>query len=222
MQHPIFGTGVNTPLGQSDPSKAAEAARDIRVAFDYAIPRTLIINNLLSGYGVPGATPMLPTQAFYDTSINARPYDLAQAKHYLELAGYSPPALSSSGVVNIQGILNDTSGNPKPNADVILSSVKDNSTYPNSLTEVAHSTTDENGFYSFTVTPADSGTYYYYITDMSDTLGATYYLGSYSASATTSGGGLAIDQTLLLAIVAIVVVLVIVAIVVVLVRRRHK
>ncbi len=39
MQHPIFGTGVDTPVGKADASKAAEAARDVRVAFDYAIPR---------------------------------------------------------------------------------------------------------------------------------------------------------------------------------------
>jgi ABC-type transport system substrate-binding protein len=218
MQHPIFGTGVDTPLGKSDPSKAAEAAKDIRIAFDYAIPRSLIINNLLSGYGVAGATPMLPTQPFYDTAINARPYDLAQAKHYLELAGYSPPSTASSLVVNLQGILNDANGDPKPNATVILSSTKDNSTYPDSLAEVAHSTTDENGFYSFAVNPADNGVYYYYLIDMSTSTPSSVYLGPYSAS-TTSTSGAGLDLTTI-AIIAIVVIIIVVAVLVLLMRRR--
>ncbi len=55
---------------------------------------------------------MLPSQPYYDSSITARPYDLDQARHYLELAGYSPPAATGVGVVNIAGIYNDTSGNP--------------------------------------------------------------------------------------------------------------
>jgi peptide/nickel transport system substrate-binding protein len=218
MRHPIFGTGVDTPVGKADPSKAAEAARNVRVAFDYAIPRELIINNLLSGYGKAGATPMLPTQAFYDTSVTARPYDLAQAKHYLELAGYSAPSIGNAGTVNIQGILNDASGTPKVNATVILSSTKDNSTYPDSLTEAAHTTTDDNGFYSFTIIPADSGAYYYYLIDTSANPATSTYLGIYSATSTTATSGL--DLTMVAIIV--VVILVVVAIVVVLMRRKKK
>jgi ABC-type transport system substrate-binding protein len=219
MRHPIFGTGVDTPVGKADPSKAAEAARNVRVAFDYAIPRELIIDNLLSGYGKAGATPCLPSQAFYDSSITARPYDLAQAKHYLELAGYSPPSIGNVGTVNIQGILNDASGTPKANASVILTSTKDNSTYPDSLTEVAHLTTDENGFYSFTVIPADSGAYYYYLIDTSVNPATSTYLGIYSAtSSTTTAGGL--DLTMIAIIV--VVILVVVALVVVLMKRKKK
>jgi ABC-type transport system substrate-binding protein len=219
MRHPIFGTGVDTPVGKADASKAAEAARNVRVAFDYAIPRELIINNLLSGYGKAGATPMLPTQAFYDTSITARSYDLAQAKHYLELAGYSPPSIGNVGTVNIQGILSDASGTPKADANVILTSTKDNSTYPDSLTEVAHLATDENGFYSFTIVPADSGAYYYYLIDTSVNPATSTYLGIYSAtSTTTTTGGL--DLTMIAIIV--VVILVVVALVVVLMKRKKK
>jgi peptide/nickel transport system substrate-binding protein len=218
MRHPIFGTGVDTPVGKADASKAAEAARSVRVAFDYAIPRQLIIDNLLSGYGKAGATPMLPTQAFYDSSTTARPYDLAQAKHYLELAGYTPPTIGNAGTVNIQGILNDESGTPKADATVILSSTKDNSTYPDSLTEVAHITTDENGFYSFTIVPADSGDYYYYLIDTSANPATSTYLGIYSATSTTSTGGL--DLTMIAIIV--VVILVVVALVVALMRRKKK
>jgi peptide/nickel transport system substrate-binding protein len=220
MRHPIFGTGVDTPVGKNDPSKAAEAARDVRIAFDYAIPRSLIINNLLSGYGTPGATPMLPTQAFYDSSISARPYDLAQAKHYLELAGYTPPNTGNIGVVNLQGILNDTNGDPKPNTLVGLYSTKDNATYPDSLVEVSHTTTDENGFYSFAVTPADTSTYYYYLIDATTSVPTSIYLGAFSATTEQGGGGsgFSLDLTTI-AIIAVVVIIIVVVVVVLLMRR---
>jgi ABC-type transport system substrate-binding protein len=214
MRHPIFGTGVDTPLGRSDPTKAAEAARDIRIAFDYAIPRQLIINNLLAGYGVAGATPMLPTQPFYDNAITARPYDLSQAKHYLELAGYSPPAISGAGIVNVPGFLNDTSGARKPNATVTLMQTADNSTFPTSLEAVAHGTTDINGFFSFTVSPSAAGTYYYYVMD--DETGTYTYLQSYAV-----GGGLSLSLTWIL-VIAVIVIVVIIAVVVLAMRKRKK
>lgn len=214
MRHPIFGTGVDTPLGKSDPTRAAEAARDVRTAFDYAIPRELIINNLLAGYGTPGATPMLPTQPFYDNSITARPYDLSQARHYLELAGYTPPTSTGLTTINLEGILNDTSGAPRPNATITLMETTDNSTYPNSLQAVSHATTDTMGFYSFTVSPTQAGTYYYYLLD--DSTGEYTYLQSY----TVSGGGL--DLTLMLAIVAAVVIIIAIAVVLIVLRRRRK
>ena len=218
MRHPIFGTGVDTPVGKADASKAAEAARNIRVAFDYAIPRQLIINNLLSGYGDPGATPMLPTQAFYDNSITARPYDLAQAKHYLELAGYSVPSISSAGTVNIQGILEDANGDPIADATIILSSTKDNATYPDSLVEVAHSTTDENGFYSFTVQPGDSDVHYYYLINTSANPPTSEYLGPYTATGSTTAAPL--DLTMIAIIV--VVIIVVIAVLLLMLRRRKK
>src|SRR5437660_9860184 len=54
MLHPIFGTGVNTPLGLSDPSKASLAAKYVRQAISYAIPRDLIIQQILAGYSNTG------------------------------------------------------------------------------------------------------------------------------------------------------------------------
>lgn len=224
MRHPIFGTGVDTPLGKSDPSRAAEAARYIRIAFDYAIPRELIINNLLSGYGEPAATPMLPTQPFYDYSITPRPYDLAQARHYLELAGYSPPAIGGGEVVNIQGFLKDENDQPRTDVEVILARTTDNSTYPDSLSEVARTTTDENGFYSFTVTQ-DAGVYYYYLIDKSTDPPTYTYLGERGTPVATStptatpAGGL--DLTLI-AIVVVVIIVVVVAVLLILMKKKRK
>jgi peptide/nickel transport system substrate-binding protein len=214
MQHPIFGTGVGTPLGKSDPAKAAEAARDIRVAFDYAIPRELIINNLLAGYGKPGATPMLPTQPFYENSVKARPYDLSQARHYLELAGYTPPTVSGFSPVNVQGILLDSIGEAKADATVELWVTTDNSTASTSLQLIDHTTTDENGFYSFTVIPSGAGTYYYYI---KDTAAGTV---TYNKSEVV-GSSLSLDMTTI-AIIAIVVVIIVILVIVLLMRRKPK
>ena len=213
MRHPIFGTGVDTPLGKSDPSRAAEAAKYIRQAFDFAIPRSLIINNLLGGEGLPGITPLAPTQPFYDDSLTARPYDLDEAKRLLELAGYSPPAGNLGNVVNLQGFLYDQNGEPKPDTAVKLYMTTDNATYPSSLEYIAESTTDENGFWSFTVAPTDPGTYYYYLLDTSTD--QYQYLQSHSVASS-------IDPILLYAIIAAVVIVVVVVVVVIAVRRRRK
>jgi ABC-type transport system substrate-binding protein len=211
MQHPIIGTGVDTPVGKADPSKAAAAARDIRVAFDYAIPRQQIINSLLSGYGTPASTPMLPSQPYYDSSIKARPYDLDQARHYLELAGYTPPTSNGVGPINIAGIYNDTSGNPVANASITLfqGTSKDTS----SLTAVTKTVTDDNGFFSFTVNPSSAGTYYYYI---QETTSSQYiYLES-----DTVGGTSSLFNTTTWIIIAVIIIIVIVAAALLLFRRR--
>jgi ABC-type transport system substrate-binding protein len=89
MLHPIVGTGVDTPLGQQDPSKAAEAARYVRQALSHLIPRQDIIDTILGGYGKPGATvAILPLTAGYDPSIEAHSYDVEMAKSLLAQAGY--------------------------------------------------------------------------------------------------------------------------------------
>ena len=211
MRHPVFGTGVDTPLGKSDSSRAAEAAKYVRQAFDFAIPRDLIINNLLGGEGLPGITPMAPTQIFYDDSLTARPYDLAEAKRLLELAGYSPSAGNLGNVVNLQGVLYDQNGEPKPDTVVKLMVTTDNSTYTTSLESVGQYTTDEQGFWRFTVAPSNPGTYYYYLLDTSTD--QYQYLQSFTV-------GSAIDPMLIYAIVAAVVIVVVIVVVVVVVRRR--
>jgi ABC-type transport system substrate-binding protein len=174
MRHPVFGTGVDTPLGKADPSRAAEAARYVRIAFDYAIPRQLIIDNLLAGFGEPGATPMLPTQPFYNDEISQREYSLAMAKEYLEKAGYSVPALPSQPTLPsftlgmstvISGIYVGADGNPVPNRELQLMVTTDNSTYATTSTMVGRTVTGLDGWYSFTVTPTSTGVFYYYLFD---------------------------------------------------------
>jgi ABC-type transport system substrate-binding protein len=98
MQHPVFGTGVDTPLGKQDPSRAAEAARYVRQAISHLIPRQEIIDTLLAGYGNSGVTtPVTPLSAGFDTSLQPYSYDVTLAKSLLAAAGYETGVAPPSG-----------------------------------------------------------------------------------------------------------------------------
>ncbi|MEM4733939.1 MAG: ABC transporter substrate-binding protein [Candidatus Bathyarchaeia archaeon] len=97
MKHPVFGTGVDTPLGKRDPSRAAEAARYVRQAISHLIPRRQIIDTILKGYGSPGVTTAITrVTAGFDESLGIYEYDVTLAKSLLAAAGYetgvAPPA----------------------------------------------------------------------------------------------------------------------------------
>jgi ABC-type transport system substrate-binding protein len=90
MQHPILGTGVDTPLGKLDPSKAALAAKYVRQAISYAIPRREIINTLLNGYGTPAITTAVPLLSNgFNTQLKPYEYNLTKAAELLKQAGYT-------------------------------------------------------------------------------------------------------------------------------------
>ncbi len=100
MQHPVFGTGTTTPLGQNNPSKASLAAKYVRQAISYAIPRELIIQQLLAGYGNPGiTTPVVGdyqtgfavTEGF-NTALAPYGFNLTKSRELLQAAGYFPAA----------------------------------------------------------------------------------------------------------------------------------
>jgi ABC-type transport system substrate-binding protein len=103
MLHPIFGTGVNTPLGRSDPSQASLAAKYVRQAISCAIPRDLIIQQLLAGYGNPGiTTPVVGdyrtgfavTDGF-NTALTPYSFNLTKSRQLLQAAGFFPAAPTS-------------------------------------------------------------------------------------------------------------------------------
>jgi ABC-type transport system substrate-binding protein len=106
MQHPIIGTGVDTPLGQEDPSRAAEAARYVRQALSHLIPRQSIVDNILGGFGTPGVTvAILPLTEGYDPDLAPHTYDPEYAKSLLAAAGYDtgvPPP--SAGFLEEYGL----------------------------------------------------------------------------------------------------------------------
>jgi len=94
MRHPILGTGLDTPLGTIDHSRAAEAANYVRKAIACAIPREAIIAQLLQGYGVPGRTSVFcPLNEGYNESIPLYQYNLTRAADYLTRAGYHPASI---------------------------------------------------------------------------------------------------------------------------------
>jgi len=162
MKHPIWGTGTGTPLG------TAEAARHLRLAVDYAIPRQLIIDNLLDGYGTPGVTPCLPTQLYYNASIPVRPYDLVKAKQELALAGYgtaTTPTSQSSFILGssarLTGTWTDSDGAPLPDTTLEVRQSSDNETY--SIYETVK--TDGFGRWVTTITPSKTGPMYISLAD---------------------------------------------------------
>lgn len=103
LRHPIWGTGLGTPLGQSNPARAAEAAWHVRRAIEYLVPKDTIIKQVLNGYGTYGiTTPITRKTLGFDTSIVPR-NETAQsaitlAQQELEAAGYvflQPPGTIS-------------------------------------------------------------------------------------------------------------------------------
>lgn len=116
MNNPVFGTGTDTPLGKSNPSQAADAARDVRKAISHLIPRDLIVSQLLAGSAYPLAATLGPGWGvWYDSSLTPDAYDLNAAAALLQQAGYTvnitPPApiafsgspMLGSGSVTISG-----------------------------------------------------------------------------------------------------------------------
>lgn len=92
MFHPVFGTGVETPLGTSNSSRALEAARYVRQAISHAIPRENIITTLdLNATSAVGA--FHPTWPGYDDSLSPYEYNITRALELMALAGYDVDSL---------------------------------------------------------------------------------------------------------------------------------
>lgn len=101
LKHPVFGTGVNTPLGKSNPSQAAEAARHVRKAISHLINRNHIVNDLLGGLGYPLASFAGPGWgAVQDSTLQPDTYDLGAAADELRAAGYVPTITASASVTS--------------------------------------------------------------------------------------------------------------------------
>jgi ABC-type transport system substrate-binding protein len=95
MRNQVLGTGLGTPLGISNPSSAADAAKHVRKAIAYSIPRETIISQLLKGYGLPGKTSAFcPLNEGYDSMIPSYNFNLTRAADELRAAGYEPAPLT--------------------------------------------------------------------------------------------------------------------------------
>ncbi len=94
---PVWGTGAGTPAGSAAGASAATqaaAARNVRKALSYLVPRQQIIDNLLGGLATPGITQFYPTAGVAKAgdiygSIKADPYDPTAAASFLAAAGYN-------------------------------------------------------------------------------------------------------------------------------------
>ena len=93
MRHPIFGTGLGTPVGMADVTKAAEAAKHMRRGIEYMFLKDSILKNMTNGYGTYGVTSVVTRATSYfddqivlrnDTTLNQR---LLAIKEF-EAAGY--------------------------------------------------------------------------------------------------------------------------------------
>ena len=98
MNSPVWGTGTATPLGQSNPSQAAAAARAVRSAMSHLIPRQYIIQNLLQGIGSIGITQFCTCFAFaYPKDVQPDAFDPTLAKQLLAQAGYNTGVSGTTG-----------------------------------------------------------------------------------------------------------------------------
>lgn len=96
LRHPVIGTGVDTPLGKSNPLMAAEAARHVRKAISHLIPRDRIVNELLGGVGVALASWLGPGWGiWYNNDLKPDSYDNNTAAAELRAAGYTVGEISN-------------------------------------------------------------------------------------------------------------------------------
>jgi hypothetical protein len=172
MLHPIFGTGVATPLGMANSSRAAEAAKYVRQAISYAIPRQQIAEelNLTTNpeYIGLGITPYHPLWQGFDSTLQPYEYNLTKAKELLARAGYGI-TITAACPVNLW--ITDSQGrhvgaNPETGEAVIEIP---GATYsgPNSDPQVIWIPHPE-GSYSISVVGIGSGTYTLKITKITE------------------------------------------------------
>ena len=184
LNNPVFGTGAATPLGQSNPAQAEFAARMVRQAISYLIPRNYIVTQLLQGLGSVGITQVAPSFAYaYAQGVTADPYDPTQAKSFLAAAGYqtgvAPPSggtippipsptisgvvvpnfllgntFTLSGTFHVDPVLGAASGG----FAVTLEQSSDNGT---TWTPVALGATTTAGAYTFSYSPTSTGNFQY-------------------------------------------------------------
>ena len=82
MRHPVMGTGELTPLG------TAAAAKYVRQAISHAVPRDIIVDEILNGLGAAATTPVPDSVVGYDDSLDPYAYDLDLARSLMVDAGF--------------------------------------------------------------------------------------------------------------------------------------
>jgi len=184
MRHPVLGTGVDTPAGKADPTQAAEAARHIRKAVSYLIPRQLIVDQLAAGSGTPLAVCVGPGFGpYYDPDLKPDPYDPAKAADELKAAGYSvtitPPAKIAAVGTPILGQSIKVQGSTSVAGMIV---VVQQSTDRQTWNSVGAAAADDSGNYQVSVPgPPVFGSVWYRANFTGYALNATYAGTSFSA-----------------------------------------
>ncbi len=80
--HPILGTGDLCPIAEK------ESAKHVREAISHIIPREIIIEECLEGFGVPGVTACPKGSIGYNTTYEPKEYSIEKALEHMYLAGY--------------------------------------------------------------------------------------------------------------------------------------
>ena len=165
MMNPVFGTGVDTPAGKADPSKAADAARMIRTAVSHLIPREKIIHDLLAGVGTPLASWLGPGWGvWYDPNLTPDAYDVNAAVQNLQEAGYNvqytPPAPIAFSGTPMLGQSVTVSGTSQISEEMVV--IEQSTDGGNSWTPLAATVADNSSKYSVSVPgPPAFGTIWY-------------------------------------------------------------
>ncbi|HUH82411.1 MAG TPA: ABC transporter substrate-binding protein, partial [Nitrososphaerales archaeon] len=202
LNNPVFGTGTATPLGQSNPSQAAFAARMVREAISYAIPRSYIVSQLLGGLGAVGITQVATSFTLaYPAGAAPDPYDLTAAKGFLAEAGYNtgvaPPQCTtctvpttSIGGVTVPGFIlgNSFTQQGQFQVDPVLGAqsggfaitLQQSTDSGATWTSVALGSTNAGGYFSFNYQPTVTGSVEYrvFFTGLPETVVSTDALGS--------------------------------------------
>jgi ABC-type transport system substrate-binding protein len=201
QNNPVFGTGTATPLGQSDPTKATFAARMVRQAISYLIPRQYIVNSLLGGLGSPAITQVCTCFTFaYPPGAQPDSYNPTAARSFLAAAGYStgvappstgitlpsPPSITvgSSGVSVPTFLLGSSfTAQGRFKVDPVLGAesngfaitLEESTNGGANWTAVALGATNQGGLFSISYTPQAAGNYEYrvFFTGMPETTVAT-------------------------------------------------
>ncbi len=99
LKHPVLGTGELTPEG------TAAAALAVRKAISHAVPRDVIVDQILEGLGAPGVTSCPIVSVSFDETLEPFAYDLDLAIEYMEDAGYDVlvtiPPTTTTGIAGL-------------------------------------------------------------------------------------------------------------------------
>ncbi|MHA2029579.1 MAG: ABC transporter substrate-binding protein [Candidatus Kariarchaeaceae archaeon] len=129
LNHPVFGTGVDTPLGKQDPTRAAEAARYVRHAMNHMIPREQIVTDILKGLGVAAVSNWPMLSPHFDTTQTVAEFSIEMAQEYLTMAGYGEyytpitTTSSSEGGESSRKTTSSSDSSASPTIDLPLSTL---------------------------------------------------------------------------------------------------